>query len=294
MILAKTVDAAGEKHDAIYLKRITYEMTCGVQNCFECKVGAIVTDSAPAMAKMRAELANDEELNLDIIMYGCAAHVANLLAHDLAKILNSETTQSRVMHVVKYFRNHHLPKSWFKDAGGTMMTMPIDVRWNSYCDTFKTYLKNWPVMLEICEKYRNEINRDVKLYVQSLSLKRNVEDIFHMFNPISVALDRLQQSTCQIAECVAVWKQLERDLSANSNFTTPYKNCFQDRYEMVLQPCHFAAYMLSPRYIEISQSLPENEAKKGMTYIEEEFPVSFLSKYFKFKALSYHLFPVQL
>lgn len=50
MILAKTVDAAGEKHDAFYLKRITYEMTCGVQTNFECKVGAIVTDSARAMA----------------------------------------------------------------------------------------------------------------------------------------------------------------------------------------------------------------------------------------------------
>lgn len=42
--------------------------------------------------------------------------------------------------------------------------------------------------------------------------------------------------------------------------------------------------MLSPRYFETSQSLSENEVKKGMAYIEEEFPVSFLSKYFKLKA----------
>lgn len=119
--LAKTVDTSGEKHDSMYLKRLTFEITLEAQNVFGCKVGILVTDSARNMSRMRSEISDDN--NINILTIPCAAHIANLLAHDVSKIITGDnSTQQRILHVIKYFRNHHLPKSWLKEAGGTFQS----------------------------------------------------------------------------------------------------------------------------------------------------------------------------
>ena len=46
-----------------------------------------MTDNAANMAKMRQELENDE--NRKLISYGCAAHILNLLAHDIVEEFQS-------------------------------------------------------------------------------------------------------------------------------------------------------------------------------------------------------------
>ena len=166
---------------------------------------------------------------------GCSAHIGNLLAHDVSKIITgTNSTQQRILQVIKYFRNHHLPKSWLNEAGGTIMEMPIEVRWNSFCSTFKSYLRNWPLLIQISDQHRSEMDCDVILYIQSVSLKRNVEELVPVMEPIAIAIDKLQKSVCNIAESVFIWKKLKVELWDCPNFNLLCKNCFDQRYLMAL------------------------------------------------------------
>lgn len=278
--LVKSTDTSGEKHDVPYVKSITQSGIEDAQTIFSCKVGSLVTDNHVCMAKMRDEI---EASNKDIIAYGCSAHILNLLAHDFGKTNDQENTQKRVVHVVKYFRNHHLPKSWYTEAGGTALIKPIEVRWNSLFDTYKSFIKNWSILFEVCDKYRSEIDKDVRLYVQNIALKRNCEDLLALYEPLAVALKKMQSSTCHIADCVKIWKELEIDLLAN--LTLQQKRLFGNRYKMAIKPFHLTAYLLSPTINNNNPCLlTQEEISAGTSYIEEEFTIEFLAKFFKLRA----------
>ena len=75
-------------------------------------------------------------------------------AKDLA--IYFEDTKVKILHVIKYFRNHHVQQAWYKMAGGNALVIPIEIRWNSVCNTIDAYLKNWVVLLRVCEEHTNE------------------------------------------------------------------------------------------------------------------------------------------
>ena len=52
--------------------------------------------------------------DVDVIMYGCSAHMLNLLAQDLA----IPNIKEQVVQVVKYFRNKHFATAKYKSKEG--------------------------------------------------------------------------------------------------------------------------------------------------------------------------------
>ena len=79
-----------------------------VEKTFGCKVRSVVTDNAPAMAKMRAGL---EEDNQDLITYGCLAHHLNLIMKDI----NDAKLLERVEKIQRNFHNKHIPTALSAD-----------------------------------------------------------------------------------------------------------------------------------------------------------------------------------
>lgn len=77
---------------------------------------------------MRSHLEKTEDV--DIIQYGCSAHILNLLAKDL----EIPAVTASIVKVVKYFRNHHIPAALYKQAGGSpsRSTMEYDERRYSF------------------------------------------------------------------------------------------------------------------------------------------------------------------
>ena len=71
--------------------------------------------------------------------------------------------------------------SKYKDEGGTKLTLPKDVRWNSYTDCFESYIKAWPTLFNICEKYPNKIKKEIVENISNISLKRDVENHLKIF-----------------------------------------------------------------------------------------------------------------
>ena len=97
---------------------------------------------------MRCQIQEREDL--DIVAYGCSAHLFSLLAKDVeVKVLKD--------NVVKYFRNTYMSAEWYKAADGKALIIPQDVRWNTMADCLEIYLQNWPIIFQVCEKHRGRL-----------------------------------------------------------------------------------------------------------------------------------------
>ena len=69
-------------------------------------------------------------------------------------------------------------------------------------DCLASYLQNWPIILQVCEKHRGEIDTNIANKVKNIGIKRNAEHFLIRLEPVSVALDRVQSDTCMISDTV--------------------------------------------------------------------------------------------
>lgn len=153
VILAESVDTSGTSHTITNLLIIGSRIKTDTELKYECEVLSLVTDNAYNVRGMANALS--ETASSPLLTYGCTAHALNLLAHDVCKLVNFQNVQQHVVQILKYIRNHQLPKALYETAGGSALSIPIDVRWNSVSDSLQSYLKNWGVLVSISEK-RNE------------------------------------------------------------------------------------------------------------------------------------------
>ncbi len=234
--LIDTIDTSGQPHTAEYLEDLAKS---SIQKCKDlgCLVGSVVTDiNAANVNKMRKNLEQANELNL--LTYGCTAHILNLLAHEM-EIGN---IKDHIVYIVKYFRNNHYALARYRQEGGQRLVMPQDTRWNTMCNCLKMYVKNWPTLMKICEADREKIDVKVREKVANLSLKRSAEDLLGRLEPIAVALDKVQSDKCTIAEAVDIWKGLLTALSNDKDA----KNAVKKRYNQVITQAHLLANLIHP------------------------------------------------
>lgn len=178
VFLVDTINTDGISHTSSNLLGIAKDSKKKAETIFKCKVRSFVTDNAANMKKMREDLQHEfDDSSFELISYGCSAHALNLLAHDF---LDSDKNKARmisdIVAIIKYFRNHNLPNYWFKQAGGSEMKIPIDVRWNSHCDALQSYIDNWSSLAEVSEKYRlhDKFDANIGMCIQLLlKLKEN-------------------------------------------------------------------------------------------------------------------------
>ncbi|KAG8125632.1 hypothetical protein E2320_020790, partial [Naja naja] len=101
-----------------------------------------------------------------------------------------------------------------KRMGGTKLTLPQDVRWNSVVGYFEQYIKNWPILMTVCEQNEDKIDGTVTAKILNIGLKRNVEHMLSILKPISEALNKIQKNSCFIADAVEIWKEMSEHLKA--------------------------------------------------------------------------------
>lgn len=139
--LIKTMDTTDNRHNATYLLEVAIDV---IRTCLElgCKVTSIVMDNATNMNRMRQDLAQAEtDVHVpveDVITYGFSSHILHLLSKDIRLRDGNE----HVKQVIKYFRNTHFASARYKEAGGKSLVLPLDVRWNIYCECLESYIVN--------------------------------------------------------------------------------------------------------------------------------------------------------
>ena len=210
---------------------------------------------------MGKELGKGEE----IITYGCSAHLLSLLSQEL----QIKNIKEHITEIIKYFRNHHIPGSLYKAAGGTMLVMPAETRWNTIADSIESYLKNWEILVKVCKDNSEEVDQKIIKKVYDKALKRATEDYFERMKPIAVALDCVQRETTLISDAVEIWLKLKEDMK---DYLTDKKDMdnFEKRINVALTPAHFLSNMIDPRYQ--GRRLTPEQRDVAEKYVCECFP----------------------
>lgn len=82
--------------------------------------------------------------------------------------------------------------------------------------------------------------------------------------------------------------ELDLESSDEENIFVEVQDFFNRRYLETVHDVHFAAYMLNPRQFvhaaETDIRLSGDERNRGMSFIEENLPINFLSTFLKFQA----------
>nr|XP_042907854.1 uncharacterized protein LOC122271260 [Parasteatoda tepidariorum] len=275
--LVDSIDTSGSSHTSEYLAEVTKSTIIKCENEFKCVVRSSVTDNASNVKGMRTNIQSDPNLNL--ITYGCSAHLLNLFAEDI----NIPNIKGQILHIVKYFRNNHLANAKYREAGGLKLVIPLEVRWNTMADCISAYLRNWSIIVKVCDENRKDIDDNVYKKVTNFGIKRSAEELLRRLKPISTALDKMQQKDCTISKAVDIWKKLEKDLK-DENLDKACLAKFSNRYSQALGPPHFLANLLDPRYAGIN--LTPVEKTESLIFINEEYPQSIMPVIFKYQAKS--------
>ncbi|KAG8148070.1 hypothetical protein E2320_000136 [Naja naja] len=155
VFLAETIDTSGNVHTAAYLEELAAEVIITCKKNFKCQVRSLVTDNAANVSKMRRNV-EQHEVTTKLITYGSLA---------------------------------------LKIVGGTKLTLPQDIRWNSVVDCFEQYIKNSPILMTICEQNREKIDGTITAKILNIGLKRNVEHMLSILKPVSEALNKIQKNS---------------------------------------------------------------------------------------------------
>lgn len=271
VFLVSTVDSQA-RHTAEHLLEIAESTAEKCQERYGCFVRSLVTDNAANMAKMRRELGKKDD---KLIAYGCSAHLLNLLAQDL----QIQGIKEHVTQIIKYFRNHHVPGSLYKEGGGKMLVMPADTRWNTMADSIESYLQNWDILVKICKEHSDDIDKQIIRKVNDRALRRFAEDYLERLKPIAVALDKLQREDALISDAVEVWHKLVGDLQECLTEQEDLDKLFK-RKQTALTSSHLLGNLIDPRYQ--GRSLTAEEINSVEEYVEENFP-QFLPTLMKYR-----------
>ena len=267
-VLLESIDTSGHPHTADYLAELAINSINKCKNEYNCKVTSIVTDNASNMVSMKKKIT--ESSNYPIITYGCSAHLLSLLSKDL----EASQIKEHIVHIVKYFRNTHLPNAWYKEKGGKKLVLPQDVRWNTLSDCLEIYVNEWPKLLLICEEHKDQIDPVIFKKVSDICIKRMAEDFLQLLKPISIALDAMQQKGAFLSQAVYIWKKL---LAIFDSFEFEEERSlrqyqlFKNRYVQALTPFHFLAYILDPTINKEEYPLLAEEKRDALHIVSKYF-----------------------
>ncbi|KYN18715.1 hypothetical protein ALC57_08967, partial [Trachymyrmex cornetzi] len=178
---------------------------------------------------------------------------------------------------IKYFRNTHFSAAKYKQAGGTALNLPTDVRWNSLADCYEFYLKNWHILAKVCSENITVFDIEICTKVQNLDLKTNVQNHLIKLQQISIALDKVQSEVCTIGEATKIWLNLLQ--STKKIFTEFEIECFKNRFDMAITPYHYLANLLDHRFR--GQKLNKNQVEEALEYASSRYPeaMAFIIQY---------------
>ena len=212
------------------------------------------------MVRMRNTLHDDLQLHV----FGCNAHFANLLAKDICNLSNTKTMLSKVLAIMKFLRNTHSALAQLRERSMNKPPKPVETRRNSQQDMLDYFVKNWMEIVCIVSTLpRNDI---LYRYVEDIHMKRVAQDLLEILTPISTALDSLQKDTTTVDDAVKIWKTLLEKSPGD------YKEAVVKRMNDAVSPNRLAANILDHRYMGCD--LTTSEMKTRMEYIQDTCPAA--------------------
>ncbi|CAB4060705.1 TLX3 [Lepeophtheirus salmonis] len=207
---------SGNPHTAEYLLQLELSYIKKCEDNFVCN---IVTDNAANVNKMRKLL--KESTKYSIISYGCAAHLLNLLSHNL----EIDNVKENVGFVVRYFWDNHHAGAKYRREGGQHLIIPQDTGFD-----------------------REMIYPAVRSKVPNIVLKHSAEEQVARLQPIAKGIDQVQKDKCTIVQAVNIWKELCYHLKNNQQM----ESLVRKRYKEFITKVHLVSNMLNEEEMKIA------------------------------------------
>lgn len=256
-----SIDAGTHTKNAHFHKSILQEAITKAKTEFNCDVKAVVTDNARVMDKAK-EFLFEQDNNL--VLYGCNAHYLNLLLQDITPI---QVIQN-IVKVQKFFRNHHIPSALLKEISNTVKPqLPGDTRWKSQLVCIESFHRNRHAYQKITEEHEDCIDRDISNLINNYNLYKQSKDTLSQLKPIADSLDRLQSDSATIDEACHTWLSLLKEECLQPRISDISKRMTQS-----MQPFHFLAYLLNPKYK--GDGLSNTQKESARSFLVKKYPDS--------------------
>ena len=129
--LVNTIDTSGKPHTTEYLVDV---LDSEVKRCeieWKVKVQGVVMDNAANMKVMRTAYKEKTEGESMVHVYGCQAHVANLVSMDYLSTKEMKAVLNKVTSALKWFRTTHIGSSALREGGIPRPPTACKTRWNT-------------------------------------------------------------------------------------------------------------------------------------------------------------------
>lgn len=223
-------DITTESETGENLIKVVEEAVVKAKEILGFDVYAVVSDNASTMMKMGR--------NIYLFHTTCDSHSANLLA----KALVDKQLVVDVTSVLKEFKRSALEQE-LVNRNGSRIVLPCEVRFCTYRDTFKCYLRNLQIMRQIFVDGQHEIKSSILDILCSKDIESLVQDALVLFEPVCVLIDKCQSPKFNIADAVEEWCNLE---IPSDNAT--YNELLGARLTKVLTDIKLTANFLHPKY----------------------------------------------
>ena len=192
----------------------------------------------------------------------------------VAKDLVPNSVVSKVTEVAKFFRNCHLPQSWLQELGANRAPMPSLVRWNSVEKLLSWYIEEWQKLRRVVENNVQYFSRgaakNISDLLKNMTLYKNIEDALKCLKTVSVALNKMQSDSIEIATGFEVWKDLLSTFREMGSEGREWLEVVERRYENSVPPLWCLANVLHPNFV--GKKLTTKEWKSAKDCFVKMYP----------------------
>lgn len=276
-VLYKIVDTTAARHEATFICDIISETIdqLGLE-----KIMSIITDNARNMTASW-NLLTEKYPNSMFSCYGCAAHILNLLIHDILKIKTYDSIAVKSKLIIKTIKKSHIlnatlssiqKKNFTNKREIKTLKLPVITRWGSIYTSLNSLLYNKKNLqeLSISENVTNEI-ANIKVNILDDEVWLRIESLHEILSPLAKYITEIQTSKPIISRVVEIFYNMYSHFSNLLNIKECDRNellqLLEKRKTMAVGPLHFAANLLDPYFM--GKNLNESEYIDALTFINK-------------------------
>ena len=166
-----------------------------------------MTDNAANMKAMRTAYKEKTEGESMVHVYGCQAHVANLVAKDYLSTKEMKAVLNKVTSVLKWFRTTHIGSAALREAGIPRPPTACETRWNTATEVLEYFVKHWNFLGDIINTKLSS-TAPVYRFMEEIQLKRSATDALLFLKPLATALDKFQSNDCGLSLMYEIWQSV--------------------------------------------------------------------------------------
>jgi len=140
-----------------------------------------------------------------------------------------------------------------------------DIRWDSQLTCLETYIRNHAGYTCVANSHEDDIEKNIVKLIRDYNLLKQAKDLVKQLKPVGDALDHLQGDKVNVADACGSWL----DLLSDTNLQ-PHQRAVKKRFEKAIQPMHYFAYKLHPRYR--GAKLNEEQQEQARQWIADHRP----------------------